>query len=230
VVTDVVGAIATAIPVPGRTHQQPPGHFLVRTAGPPAELTRNMRSSRGGYPASMNRVTARHLAPVLLAAAALALAGCSSATNDQPSQETTTTTTETATSPALRPECEQVADKGRDLLAEVGRFTTQDATVADVQAAAAELSDAFDNAKAALGPEAQGKLDNAEQVLAQVQDALAAQPVDTAALRRAAADLVATAGDAATLCSPSSATGEATTTDDTETTTDTTTDTETTTP
>ena len=174
----------------------------------------------------MNRVTARHLAPVLLAAAALALAGCTSATNDQPSQETTTTTTQTETSPALRPECEAVADKGRDLLAEVGKFTTQDATLGDVQAAAAALSDAFDNAKAALGPEAQGKLDNAEQVLQQVQDALAAQPVDTAALRRAAADLVAAAGDAATLCSPSSATGEPTT-DTTDTTT--TTDTETTT-
>jgi hypothetical protein len=180
----------------------------------------------------MNRVTSRHFAPVLLAAAALALAGCSSATNDQPSQETTTTTTttETASSPALRPECAAVADKGRDLLAEVGRFTSRDATLAQVQAAAAELSDAFDDAKAALGPEAQGKLDNAEQILKQVQDALAAQPVDTAALRRAAAELVAAAGDAATLCSPSSATGTPTTDTDTTDTGTSTTATETTTP
>ena len=169
----------------------------------------------------MNRVTARHLTVVLCAA--LFLAGCSSATNDQPSQETTTTTTttETAESPALRPECEAVADKGRILLAEVGKFATQDATVGDVQAAASALSDAFDDAKAALGPEAQGKLDQAEQALKQVQDALSAQPVDTAALRLAASSLVAAAGNAATLCSPSSSTSESTET--TETTTETTT-------
>jgi len=179
----------------------------------------------------MNRVTARQLA--IVAFAALALAGCSSATNDQPSQETTTTTTttETASSPALRPECEAVADKGRVLLAEVGKLTTRDATVADVQAAAAELSDAFDDAKAVLGPEAQGKLDQAEQALRGVTDALAAQPVDTAALRLAASSLVAAAGDAATLCSPSSATtGEPTTDTTTDTATTDTATTETTTP
>lgn len=189
------------------------------SANTSANLTRNMRSSRGGYPSNMNRVTARHLAVVLCAA--LFLAGCSSATNDQPSQETTTatTTTETAESPALRPECEAVADKGRALLAEVGKLATQDATVGDVQAAASALSDAFDDAKAALGPEAQGRLDQAEQALKQVQDALSAQPVDTAALRLAASSLVAAAGDAATLCSPSSSTtGTDTTTESTETT------------
>ncbi|HEV7648666.1 MAG TPA: hypothetical protein VGP26_10930 [Actinophytocola sp.] len=163
-------------------------------------------------------MTARHLPVVLLAA--LALAGCSSATNDQASQETTTTTSETvpdtATTPPLRPECEDVADKGRTLLAEVGKLTTRDATVADVQAAAAALSDAFDDAKAALGPDAQAQLAQASLALQQVQDALKAQPVDTAALRRAASDLVAAAGDAATLCSPGSATNTTDTGTDTE--------------
>lgn len=169
----------------------------------------------------MNRVTARHITIALLAA--LALAGCSSATNDQPSQETTTTTTTTETSSSsLNPACEDVADKGRALIAEIGRFATRDATVADVQAAAAALSDAFGDAKATLAPDAQAQLDRAEQALKQVQDALAAQPVDTAALRAAAGELVAAAGDAATLCTPGSSTtgtADTTTTDTTDTTT-----------
>jgi ABC-type sugar transport system substrate-binding protein len=158
----------------------------------------------------MNQVTARHLAVVL--AAAFVLAGCTSGTNDQPSQETTTTTTETETEtgPSPNPACEDVADKGRALLTEVGRFATRDATVGDVQAAAGELSDAFDEAKATLGPDTRAQLDQVGQALQRVQDALATQPVDTAALRRATSDLVAAASDAATLCTPGSA-GETTT-------------------
>lgn len=163
-----------------------------------------MRSTGPGYAASMNRVTTRHLAAVLCAV--LALAGCTSATNDQPSEQTTTTTTETTATPSPGNECADVADKARALLTEVGQLTTGGATDGDVRAAASELSDSFDAAKATLGPDVAAQLDQAEQALQQVQDALGAQPVDTAALRRAASDLVADLGDAATVCSPDSST------------------------
>jgi hypothetical protein len=170
----------------------------------------------------MNRVTVRHLTVVLCAA--LALAGCTSATNDQPSQQTTTTTTTTepSTSASVRPECLAVAGKAQALLTAVGRLATGNATVDQVRAAAGELSDAFDDAKAAVGPDTQTQLDEAGKALQDVQDALAAQPVDTAGLRTAAARLVATLGDAATICSPSSSTSPNTTETETESETDTT--------
>jgi len=172
-----------------------------------------MRRGHRGYPATMNRVTAA----VLLVG--LALAGCTPA-DDQAGQETTTTTTTTTTepttSPSLREECVEVADRGQVLLTEVGRLTTGEATVADVRAAADSLSDAFDSAKAALGPDAQADLDRAGQALQRVLDVLSARPVDNDALRRAASDLVAAAGDAAAVCTPSeSTTGTYTTTDTT---------------
>jgi hypothetical protein len=173
----------------------------------------------------MNRVTVRHLAALLCAA--LALAGCTSATNDQPSRPTTTTTTttETSTSASVRPECVAVADQAQALLTAVARLATGQSTVDQVRAAAGELSDAFDDAKAALGPDARAQLDEAGQALRQVQDALAAQPVDTTALRTAAARLFAALGDAATVCSTGSPTSTGTTETQTETGTTTTSDT-----
>jgi hypothetical protein len=168
----------------------------------------------------MNRVTVRHLAALLCAA--LALAGCTSATNDQPSRPTTSTTTATTeppTSASVRPECVAVADQAQALLTAVARLATGQSTVDQVRAAAGELSDAFDDAKAALGPDARAQLDEAGQALRQVQDALAAQPVDTTALRTAAARLFAALGDAATVCSTGSPTSTGTTETGTTTTT-----------
>jgi hypothetical protein len=153
----------------------------------------------------MNRMIARHVA--LVFCAALALAGCTSATNDRPSRETTTTTTtEPPTTVSIRPECVDVADKARALLTEVGRLTTREATADQVRAAAGELSGAVDDAKATAGPVARARLDEAGQALRRVQDALTAQPIDTAGLRAAASDLVAALGDAAAFCAPSSST------------------------
>jgi hypothetical protein len=150
----------------------------------------------------MNRVIARHVA--LVFCAVLALAGCTSATNDRPSRETTTT--EPSTTVSIRPECVDVADKARALLTEVGRLTTREATADQVRAAAGKLSGAVDDAKATVGPDAGARLDEAGQTLRRVQDALTAQPIDTAALRAAASDLVAALGDAAAFCAPSSST------------------------
>lgn len=193
-----------------------------------------MRSNGIGYPRIMNPVTARPLAAVLCVV--LALAGCTSGSNDQagqPTTTTTTTTTETTTSPSLRPECADLAEKGQALVTEVGRLATRDATVADVKAAADALAISFDEARASLGPDAQADLDQAGQALQRVQDALAAQPVDTAGLRRAAADLFTSLGDVATVCAAGSATPTTDTTSDTTSdttdTTDTTTETGTTT-
>lgn len=155
----------------------------------------------------MKPVTARPLAAVALCAA-FALAGCTSATNDQPSTQTATatTTTEPTTSESLVPACQDLVDKAQTLVTEVGRLTTRNATVADVQAAADALGTSFDDAKATLGAEAKADLDAASQGLRQVQDALKTQPVDTAALRTGAATLVTSLGDAAKVCSGSSST------------------------
>lgn len=173
----------------------------------------------------MNSVTARPLTAVLCCAA-LALAGCTSATNDQASPETTTTTTTTEASPttSLRPECADVADAVQALVTEVGRFATGGATAADVKAAADALSTAFGDARDTLGPEAQANLDQAGQSLQRIQDALAAQPVDRAELRQAASELFASLGDAAAVCAAGSATSSPTTeSSETETETETTT-------
>ncbi len=69
-----------------------------------------------------------------------------------------------------------------------------------MRTAAGELSDSFAAARAAVGADVDADLDGAEQALRRVQDALAAQPVDTQALRKAASDLVALLGDAAAIC------------------------------
>jgi hypothetical protein len=160
----------------------------------------------------MNPVTARPLAAVALCAA-FALAGCTSATNDQPSTQTatTTTTTEPTTSASLVPACQDLVDKAQTLVTEIGRLTTRSATVADVQAAADALGASFDDAKATLGAEAKADLDAAGQALQQVQDALKTQPIDTAALRTGAAALVTSLGDAAKVCSASASTTETST-------------------
>lgn len=175
----------------------------------------------------MNRVTARQLAVVL--GAALALAGCTSTTNNEPNQQTTTTTTEPTTSASIREECVDVADKARAMLTEVGRLATGDSTVGQVRTAATELSGAFDDARAALGPEAQADLDQAGQALQRAKDALTTQPVDTAALRAAARDVAAVLGNAAAVCAPSSSTAP-TGTSETESETETGTGTDTTAP
>jgi ElaB/YqjD/DUF883 family membrane-anchored ribosome-binding protein len=157
-------------------------------------------------------VTIRPLATVRAAvlcavlAPALVLAGCTSGSNDQAATTTPTTTTTTtpttapATSEPIRTECQTVADDARALLTEVGRLATRDATVVDVQAAADTLRDSLDQARSTLGPDARAQLDKADQALRQVQDALSASPVDTAALRDGARDLVSALGDAAAIC------------------------------
>jgi hypothetical protein len=134
--------------------------------------------------------------------AVLVVAGCTSADGDQPGQQTTTTSTTSTTSP--RSECRDVADDAHALVTEVGRLATRDATVDDVRTAASALAASFDDAKTALGAGAQEHLDQAGQALQRVQDALSTQPVNPAELRRAASDVVAALGDAATVCSGSS--------------------------
>jgi hypothetical protein len=157
--------------------------------------------------------------PVLLCAV-LVVAGCTSATNDQSGGVNTTTTTtarsEPATTGSLRAECVDVADKATDLLAVVGRLATGEATVEQVRAATADLAESFDEAATAAGPEARAHLDEAGKALNRVEDALLAQPIDTAALRAAAGDLVTALGNAAGLCTPDSTTS--TTTEETVTT------------
>ncbi len=163
-----------------------------------------MRTGRCGYSPGMNRVTVRHLAVPLCAV--LALAGCTQAPDDRPSPQTTTTTTTTepSTSASVRPECLAVAGKAEALLTAVGRLATGQATADQVRAAAGELSDTFDDAKAALGPDAGADLDDAGRALDEVTDALGKQPVDTAALRTAATRLVSSLGNAATVCAAGS--------------------------
>lgn len=158
----------------------------------------------------MTAVTARLLSVLC---AVLVVAGCSSGTNDQADQQTTTTTTTTTESSAsLQPECRDMVDDAQALLTEVGKLATREATVEDVRTAADTLATSFDNAKTALGPEAQAQLDQAGQALQRIQDALGAQPVDAGELRGGASDLVAALGDAATVCS-----GNSTETSDTDT-------------
>lgn len=149
---------------------------------------------------------ARHLGVVVLGVT-LVLAGCTSGTDDQAAQLTTTTTAApTTTSEPVRAECADVADAARGLATEVGRLTTGGATVDAVRTSASELADALAAARATLAADAQADLDRAGQALERIQDALAAQPVDTAALRTATAELVAALGDAADVCAAGSAT------------------------
>jgi len=150
----------------------------------------------------MNHVTPRHLVVAVALCAAPILAGCS--TGDQSGQETSTTPTTTTVS--VQDVCLDVADQARVLVEAVGGLATGDATTEQVAAAADELSGAFDDAVAALGPDARADLDLAGQALARMRDAVTAQPVDTAGLRAATTDLVAALGDAAAVCSPGSST------------------------
>jgi hypothetical protein len=144
---------------------------------------------------------------LILMLCALALAGCSSTTNGGSSQETASTTgPETSTTTSIRSECADLADEARGLATEVGRLVSGEAGVDDVRAAANELSGALEDAKATVGPDARAHLDEAGVALQQAQDALNAQPIDGAALRAAANDLVTSLGDAVAICSPESAT------------------------
>jgi hypothetical protein len=146
---------------------------------------------------------------IVLVSMMLLFVGCASTDNppaQQPAGTATTTGTPTTVS-TLDPECRQVADDAQALVAEVGRLATRDATVDDVRAAASTLATSFDEARAAVSPAAQANLDQAGQALQRLQDALSAQPVNTAELRQAANDLVTALGDAATVCSGSSPTG-----------------------
>ena len=147
----------------------------------------------------MASVTTRPLAVVLCAV--LVVAGCTSADSDQAAQQTTTTT-------SLRSECRDVADDAQALLTEVRKLATRDATVDDVRTAANTLAASFEDARTALGSGAQAKLDQAGEAVQRVQDALNAQPVDAAGLRRAASDVATALGDGAAVCSGSPSTTE----------------------
>jgi hypothetical protein len=127
----------------------------------------------------------------------LLTAACTSAGGDQPASRNPTTA-------PPRTECRAVADDARALLTEARELATRDATVDDVRTAASELATSFDDARTALGADAQADLDQASQALQRIQDALSTQPVDTAELRRAASDVAAALGDAAAVCSGTS--------------------------
>jgi hypothetical protein len=86
----------------------------------------------------------------------------------------------------------------------VGRLATGDASVEQVRAATADLSNSFNDAMAEVGPDTRAHLDEAGQALRQVEDALSTQPIDTAALHTAANDLFAALGNAADVCTPGS--------------------------
>jgi hypothetical protein len=139
---------------------------------------------------------------VVALCAASVLAGCT--TSDQPGQETSTRRTTTTTTVSVQDVCLDVADKARVLIEEVGGLATGGATIEQVRAAVGELSGAFDDAVATLGPDARADLDQAGQALERVRDAVTAQPVDTAGLRAATTDLVAALGDVAAVCAPGS--------------------------
>ena len=162
----------------------------------------------------MRSVTAGFLASLLCSG--LVVAGCAPATTTQP---TTRQQSTTATSPSVLAACVDVADKTGTLLTVVGRLATGDATVEQVQAAATAVSDSFDAAMAAVGPDTRAHLDEAGKALSRIEDALTTQPIDTVALRTAADDLFTALGDAAGVCNPSSTTStQDTTTEDSVTT------------
>lgn len=150
------------------------------------------------------RVTTRLLVAVVCAGSFVA--GCTSSTNDRPTEitATTTTTTETALAP-VRPECVDVADKANELLSRVVQLADGASTAQQVRAATEGLSDSVAEAKSAVGPDAVADLDRAGQAIGRVHDALATRPVDTAGLQTAANDVLASLGDPAAVCTPGSA-------------------------
>jgi hypothetical protein len=126
----------------------------------------------------------------------LVLAGCSSEAGDQSAPVTTTTIV------SVRPDCAAIADNARGLATELGQLATGDTTVDDVRAAADELAHAVDDAKATVGPDARTQFEEAGQALRQVQDSLAAQPVDWAGVHAGADALVTALRDVADVCDP----------------------------
>lgn len=162
----------------------------------------------------MKPVRVRRLVLVATLCALPAFVGCTATGEQAGPQNTESTQTTSTSSPAttvsLRGECLDVADKARVLLTEAGRLATGDGTIEQVRAAAGGLSDSFEDARTALGPDAEADLDTAGQALQRVQDVLTTQPVDNAELRAAANDFVAALTNAAAVCAPGAPTAPTT--------------------
>ncbi|MFL6118085.1 hypothetical protein [Actinophytocola sp.] len=127
---------------------------------------------------------------------ALVIAGCSSGTGEQSAPATTTTIV------SVRPDCAAIADNARGLAAELEQLAIGDTTVDDVRAAADGLARAVDDAKATVGPDARAQFEEAGQALRQVQDSLAAQPVDWSGVHAGADALVTALRGVADVCDP----------------------------
>lgn len=162
-------------------------------------------------------ITAVNTRPISVVLGLLLItAGCSGNSNQAApttTQQTTQTTTQETTPPAttettpnaagLRPECQAVFANAQTLVSKVAGLAAHTATIDDVRTAATTLSTSFDQAKTALGAEAQAGFAQASQALKTFQTALSAQPPNIAALRQSANDIVAGLGQAITVCSAS---------------------------
>jgi hypothetical protein len=152
----------------------------------------------------------KRLLPPLLCAA-LALTACTQA-NDQSAGQTSSSSS--TTSESVVAACADVADKAGVLLAAIGRLATGNATTGEVGTAAGELSAVFDDALTAVGPDARADLEDAGEALGRIVNVLSTQPIDTAALRTAANELLTELGEAADVCTPDSTTVSTTSTEE----------------
>jgi hypothetical protein len=152
----------------------------------------------------------KRLVPPLLCAA-LALTACTPANNQSAGE---TTSSSSVTSESVVAACADVADKAGVLLAAIGRLATGNATTGEVGTAAGELSAAFDDALTEVGPDARADLEDAGEALGRIENVLTTQPIDTAALRTAADELLIELGNAADVCTPDSTTVTTTSTDE----------------
>lgn len=144
----------------------------------------------------------KRLVPPLLCTA-LALTACTPANNQSAGE---TTSSSSVTSESVVTACADVADKAGVLFAAIGRLATGNATTGEVGTAAGELSAAFDDALTEVGPDARADLEDAGEALGRIENVLTTQPIDTAALRTAADELLTELGNAADVCTPDSTT------------------------
>ena len=155
-----------------------------------------LSSGRGGRHEYVGRLA------VGLAICAAAATGCATAPSAPPA---TSTPSAPSAAPAVKPECAAVttaaATVGKDLTAYLAGQGDPD----QLRTSAQNLSTALSQARTALGADG-SRLDGASAALQQLISALQERPVDQAAVREAAQQLLTSLDDVFSVCSPASGT------------------------
>lgn len=139
------------------------------------------------------------VAPLMIGAALVA--GCSST----PSTPAATSPSPTSAAPQVRSECAAVTAAARTLGTDLTAYLAGQGNPDQLRASAQSLADALSQAKTALGADG-SRLDAASTAVQQLITALAAQPIQPAAVRAAAQQALSAIGDVISVCTPTSGT------------------------